>query len=117
MAIGVPELHIGRDTGFGPLVVFPVWTGVRRPLGWSRDGRARVRQLPLVAGQRGVIAGVAGPPVSARAVPVKIRAEAQPGGTALSVTTGRIAVSRVGRARRWAHLTALDRHHLLLEIA
>ena len=116
MTIGVPELRIGRDAGFGSLVVFPVWTGTRRPPGWSRDGRAHVRQLSLVPGQCGVIAGVAGPPVSARAVPVKIRAEAQPGGTALSVTTGPIPPA-ASAGPRWAHLTVLDRHHLLLEIA
>ncbi len=123
-----------------------------------------MRQLPLLPGQRGVIAGVAGQPVSLELYPSKsalasyahetltgllldavasgapseptpsrrarrlaswldgIHAEAQPGvdagaGTALSVTTEHVAVSGVSLAERWAHLTVLNRHHPLLEIA
>lgn len=123
-----------------------------------------VRQLSLLPGQRGVIAGVAGQPVSLELYPSKsalashvhetltgllldavasgappeptpgrrarrlassldgIHAEVQPGvnagaGTALSVTTEHIAVSGVSLAGRWAHLTVLNRHHPLLEMA
>jgi len=123
-----------------------------------------VRQLPLLPGQRGVIAGVAGQPVSLELYPSRsalaahlhetltgllldavasgvpseptpgrrarrfagrldgIHAEAQPAvnagaGTALSLTTEHIAVGGVSLAERWAHLTVLNRHHPLLEIA
>jgi hypothetical protein len=123
-----------------------------------------IRQLPLLPGQRGVIAGVAGQPVSLELYPSKsalaahahealtgllldavasgaapepmpsrrarqfasrldgVHAEPRPGvkagaGTALSVTTKYIALSGVSLAGRWAHLTVLNRHHPLLEIA
>ena len=123
-----------------------------------------VRRLPLLPGQRGVIAGVAGQPSSLELYPSKsalashahetltgllldavasgaspeptpsrrarrfasrldgIHAAAQPGvnagaGTALSLTTEHIAVGGVSLAGRWAHLTVLNRHHPLLEIA
>jgi hypothetical protein len=123
-----------------------------------------IRQLPLLPGQRGVIAGIAGQPVSLELYPSKsalaahvhealtgllldavasgaapeampsrrarlfasrldgIHAEARPSvnagaGTALGVTTKHIALSGVSLAGRWAHLTVLNRHHPLLEIA
>ena len=42
MAMEMPELHVGRGTGFGPLTVFPVWTGAAAPAGLVTGRAAHV---------------------------------------------------------------------------
>ena len=42
MAMMMPEMHVGRGVGMGPLSVFPVWTGAAAPAGLVTGRAAHV---------------------------------------------------------------------------